>query len=40
MSTLSLLMSGFAQCFTWERMIACVAGVLVGAAVGFLVPIG
>ena len=40
MSTLSLLMSGFAQCFTWERMIACVAGVLVGTLTGVLPGIG
>lgn len=40
MSTLSLLLSGFAQCFTWERMIACVAGVLVGTLTGVLPGIG
>ena len=40
MSTLSLLMSGFAQCFIWERMIACVAGVLVGTLTGVLPGIG
>ena len=33
-------MSGFAQCFTWERMIACVAGVLVGTLTGVLPGIG
>ena len=40
MSTLSLLMSGFTQCFTWERMIACVAGVLDGTLTGVLPGIG
>lgn len=40
METLSLLMQGFAACFTWERMIACVAGVLVGTLTGVLPGIG
>lgn len=40
MDTLSLLMSGFAQCFTLERMIAVIAGVLVGTLTGVLPGIG
>ena len=40
MDTFSLLLNGFAQCFTLERMIACVAGVLVGTLTGVLPGIG
>ena len=40
MDTFSLLLNGFAQCFTLERMAACVAGVLVGTLTGVLPGIG
>ncbi len=40
METLTLLLNGFAQCFTLERMLACVSGVLVGTLTGVLPGIG
>ncbi|MEG0740770.1 MAG: tripartite tricarboxylate transporter permease [Clostridia bacterium] len=40
MTTISMLLAGFAQCFTLERMIAVVAGVLVGTLTGVLPGIG
>lgn len=40
METLTLLLNGFVQCFTVERLLACVAGVVVGTLTGVLPGIG
>lgn len=40
MNTISLLLSGFAGCFTLERMVAVVSGVLIGTLTGVLPGIG
>ena len=40
METLTLLLQGFVQCFTLERMLACAGGVLVGTLTGVLPGIG
>ena len=40
MNTFSLLLSGFAGCFTLERMVAVVSGVLIGTLTGVLPGIG
>lgn len=40
MDTMTMLMAGFAECFTLERMLAVVAGVLVGTLTGVLPGIG
>ena len=40
METLTLLMNGFIQCFTLDRMLACVGGVVVGTLTGVLPGIG
>ena len=40
METLTLLAQGFLHCFTLERMLACVVGVLVGTLTGVLPGIG
>ena len=40
METLTLLFQGFVQCFTFERMLACAGGVLVGTLTGVLPGIG
>ncbi|MBQ7866436.1 MAG: tripartite tricarboxylate transporter permease, partial [Clostridia bacterium] len=40
METITLLLQGFVQCFTLERMLACAGGVLVGTLTGVLPGIG
>ena len=40
MDTLALLLDGFVQCFTLERLLSCVAGVVVGTLTGVLPGIG
>ncbi len=40
MDTLALLLDGFVQCFTIERLLSCVAGVVVGTLTGVLPGIG
>lgn len=40
MDTMTMLMAGFAECFTLERMLAVIAGVLVGTLTGVLPGIG
>lgn len=40
MDTIVLLLGGFAECFTVERLVACVIGVLVGTLTGVLPGIG
>lgn len=40
MDILKMLMDGFAVCFTWENIMACIAGVIVGTLTGVLPGIG
>ena len=40
MDTLALLLDGLVQCFTLERLLSCVAGVVVGTLTGVLPGIG
>lgn len=40
MDILSMLLNGFAVCFTWENILACIIGVLVGTLTGVLPGIG